>query len=57
VALAGAWLQGAPLMACEVWALDAPTPLIRRLGRMCAEQNLAMLGIQSWKSEEDITKI
>jgi hypothetical protein len=21
-------------MACEVWALDAPTPLIRRLGRM-----------------------
>jgi hypothetical protein len=22
------------LLACLVWALDAPTPLIRRLGRM-----------------------
>jgi len=22
------------LVACSVWALDAPTPLIRRLGRM-----------------------
>jgi len=30
----GAWLRGAPLAACKVWALDAPTPLIRRLGRM-----------------------